>query len=620
MRKSKNNIKNKSNFSDILFSAMLVVVVGIMPLIVRVAIRPIPPEMLLYFPSTADIHPGLPSSTYPDVFSYWKGILVIVPAVIMAFYGISNMLISNKLPNFKQLLKQVPIILSVVYIVFVIISAIASPYSNSAWLGAMERNEGTFMWLAYFTIFFATMFFVKDAKHTKPILFGLAFSSIIMGAIGVGQLIGLNFFDTDFSSTLVTLGMPGISGVSPRFTIAHGTLYNPNTFGKYTAMVAPVLLIYGALYKGKFYKKIMLLLGGALMLVSIFASGSLGGLIGVVTATSVLVVTYLCSLFIQNRKGMLTVGAVFAGVVVATVLAIIIVQPLNYRATTLFARLRDAAAAETTEAERYTFDDNNIMVYTGENRLFTLTVNSLNTRNWMTITDAHQQNVPYTRTPPTADTAAIYTFHVPGARSVTINRYENAFLLTPYGQQPFIFTLEEGQLLGVRQGPVLFDITTPVPTFGFEGRETWGSSRGYIWSRSIPLMPGRTIIGSGSDTFVYIFPHRDIGGLQVAFGNPHQIVDKAHNLFIQTWLTTGGISALALFGLFAHYLITTFWGLVKSKSDNMQMYGLRLGLLAGISGFIMSSNATDSTVGSTAVFFVLLGLGYAVNAAIIRYE
>jgi len=179
----------------------------------------------------------------------------------------------------------------------------------------------------------------------------------------------------------------------------------------------------------------------------------------------------------------------------------------------------------------------------------------------------------------------------------------------------YVFTLEEGRIYGLWVNNMhLIDLREPVPAWGFYGRETWGSSRGYIWSRSFPLMPRRAIIGSGPDTFVNVFPVYDLVGTQRFFGNPYQIVDKAHNIFIQTWISTGGISALALFGLFGHYLFTTFISLVKSKKEPLFSYGLRLGLLAGVSAFVMSSMATDSTIGSTGVFFVLLGMGYGLNA------
>jgi O-antigen ligase len=153
----------------------------------------------------------------------------------------------------------------------------------------------------------------------------------------------------------------------------------------------------------------------------------------------------------------------------------------------------------------------------------------------------------------------------------------------------------------------------PVEAFGFKGRERWGTMRGYIWSRSFPLMLKYPVIGSGPDTFFSVFPNHDLYGKLRFFDNPNTIVDKAHNLYIQTWITTGGVSALALIFLFGNYIVRAFISLIKSKGEGRFNYGIRLGLLAAVTAFCVSSMATDSTVGSTGVFYVLLGLGYASN-------
>jgi len=152
-----------------------------------------------------------------------------------------------------------------------------------------------------------------------------------------------------------------------------------------------------------------------------------------------------------------------------------------------------------------------------------------------------------------------------------------------------------------------------VPAWGFSGREDWGTQRGYIWSRSFPLFPAHVFIGSGPDTFASIFPQHDRTGKERFFNNPNIVMDLTQNLFIRTWITTGGLSALALFALFVHYLMSTFWSLVKIESEPAFYYRLRLGLFAGIIAFCISSMSTDSTVGSTGVFFVLLGMGYGLN-------
>ena len=45
---------------------------------------------------------------------------------------------------------------------------------------------------------------------------------------------------------------------------------------------------------------------------------------------------------------------------------------------------------------------------------------------------------------------------------------------------------------------------------GFEGKEELGSSRGYIWSRTLPLLGNCLFTGFGPDTFTYNFPQNDV--------------------------------------------------------------------------------------------------------------
>ena len=599
-------------FADRLIGALLIIVVAIMPLIVRMVERSIPPELVNMMGETPHV----------DVFSYWKGIFISVPAVLMVLYVVSDFVTSGHIrfskEMLKKILKMVPVILSLVYLFFVIISTLFSPYSFTAWHGTTDREEGLLMWLTYFVVFFAAMFYVRELKYAKVIMYGLIFSSIIMGLIGISQLVGHDFFDTLFAARLVMgrdmfnmalLHNPYEPPMQTRFDIAHGTLFNPNTFGKYTAMVSPILLLAGFTYEGKRWIKGLFLFAGAVMLISVFASGSLGGLIGIVTASAALVITYGASrgFFVKQ----IILG--FCGVVVALALAIAFVSPLNYRVTTLYRRLGEAMRAETYTGYNYFFEGNTLRVTRGGELMYSVRVTSFGGDGWLSVFNSAGQEVPLSERVVHANSSN-YIFYVPGYGTLRFDLWPEYFMMHGFsGFEHFFAVYENGTIYGMQLNGNLIDLSEPVPAWGFYGRETWGSSRGFIWSRSFPLMPSRTIIGSGTDTFVNVFPNHDLVGLQRSFHTPHMRVDKAHNLFIQTWIGTGGISAIALFALFGHYLFTTFFSLVKSKGEAVFSFGLRLGLLAGISGFVMSSMATDSTIGSTGVFFVLLGVGYGLN-------
>jgi len=603
--------RKNDTFANILYGAMLALVVGIMPLVVRVVARNVTPDLRHL---TAGHMQDMPY-IYFDLFVSGKLWVLAVTAIVIVFYCVGNWATSGKMPQLKLYLKRIPIVLSLVYLAFVFISALRPGFLHTSWFGTMDRQEGAIMWLLYFVVFAAAMFYVRDIKHTKPILWGLAFSSIIMGLVGFSQLIDRNLLATNFAMRMITLGV-GVDSLTHSFEIAHGTLYNPNTYGKYTAMVAPILLLGGIVYEGKIYTKIAMLAGGALMLIGIFASGSLGGLIGIISATGVLVVTYVCYFF-KSREGKQGAKAagIFVGAAMIIAAALMFVAPLNYRFTTLLARLQEAAAAETDTHERFDFEGDSVFAYRGQSKLLSVTVHSVD-NNEISFTVRDGANIEIA---PDSVTAAqertIYVFYVPELGPLNIQRVQNHFLLDTARQlNPFLLHFDNGTIYGVgHRGLNTIDFSEPIPAWGFAGRETWGSGRGYIWSRSLPLMPSRTIIGSGPDTFVNVFPYYDMTGLHLTFNSPYHIVDKAHNLFIQTWITTGGISAIALFGLFFFYLATTFWGLVTSKDEPRYSFGLRLGLLAGISVFVMAGFGSLSTIGSTGVFFVLLGMGYGLN-------
>jgi hypothetical protein len=473
---------------------MLAVVVGIMPLIVRVAIRPFSPEL----------RPLFGGDYYVDAFSYWRSWFVIVPAIIIIFSYVGNLAVQRRIPNFKFFFMNTPMAISLIFLVLMIISALHSPYTHTSWLGANHRSEGALMWFSYFTVFFATMYFVKGAGDAVLILYSLLFSSLIIGIIGVGQTIGLNFFNSEIARILITTGTPA-SGISPAFSNAHGTMIHHNTFGKYSAMLTPVLLFAASAFYRKRTAKLLFLLAGGLMLICVFGSRAFGGLIGLIGAFTILAFTYICG-FLYKKQKVVEARQIFIKRI-RFVLAFIIIISLV---------------------------------------LLLLVVIGLPSGN----------NGAYSE---------------------------------------------------------MAESTTDVSTWGFSGREDWGTQRGYIWSRSFPLFPSHVFIGSGPDTFASMFPQHDRAGKNRFFGNPNIVMDLSQNLFIRTWITKGGLSALVLFALFVHYLMSTFWSLVKTESEPASSYSLRLGLFAGIIAFCISSMSTDSTVGSTGVFFVLLGMGYGLN-------
>ena len=599
-------------FYDYVVGIMFVIIVGIMPLVVRYALRPMPPELV----------PVMEANFYHDLFSHWKGVFLAVPTGIIVLYTISDVVTGKDLPDFRKIFKRPQVYLSMVFLLLVIVSAIFSDFWHTSWWGTFERGEGAFMWLVYFAAFIAAMFYVRNIKHAWFILGGLIFSSIIMGAIGIGQMVGRDFFATDLAQTLILLGT-GIADyveeIRPVFDIANSTLYNPNTFGKYSAMLGPFLIIYAITYRGKPILNALLFAGGILMLGSVFASGSLGGAVGIMAVAVVLVVTLVVRLYVNRKEikfdSRISIAAAVLLLAVLTMAAT--VPPLREGLNRNFARFAEMISGYGHGAIfDYAVEGNEFFVFRGGDTVMHMVVDSFEERDWLRVYDLAGNAVDiYERTFGRDGDASYtrYVYNVPGYRRIAINRHSDFFSVDVGGAAPLFFTLWGSRIFGISPGMVLVDFDEEIPAWGFYGNERWGSNRGYIWSRSIPLMPRQTLIGTGPDTFMSIFPQHDVLGKLRFYNNPHIMVDKAHNLFIQTWITTGGISAIVLFALFGHFAFTTFMDLVKAKKMPASLYGLRLGVLCAVSAFVVSAMATDSTIGSTGVFFVILGLGYGLN-------
>ncbi len=153
----------------------------------------------------------------------------------------------------------------------------------------------------------------------------------------------------------------------------------------------------------------------------------------------------------------------------------------------------------------------------------------------------------------------------------------------------------------------------PVESWGFEGKELLGSSRGYIWSRSIPLLKNTLFVGYGPDTFAIYFPQNDfMGKFHAYYGDMWQVVDKPHNLYLQVALNTGVISLLALVSLFIAYFVRSARLYFRNNYDDF-ISKAGVAIFVAVCGYLGAAFFNDSVVSVAPVFWVLLGLGISVN-------
>ena len=151
-----------------------------------------------------------------------------------------------------------------------------------------------------------------------------------------------------------------------------------------------------------------------------------------------------------------------------------------------------------------------------------------------------------------------------------------------------------------------------VSAFGFEGYERLGSSRGYIWSRTFPMLSDTIITGHGPDTYAMYFPQEDVIGKLKFLRSSEIIVDKPHNLYLQIGINTGIISLIALLVLWGAYFID---GINLYYKSNYNKWSEKVGVsvLAAVIAYLAAGMFNDSVVSVAPVFWILLGIGISMN-------
>ena len=143
---------------------------------------------------------------------------------------------------------------------------------------------------------------------------------------------------------------------------------------------------------------------------------------------------------------------------------------------------------------------------------------------------------------------------------------------------------------------------------GFVGKERLGSARGYIWSRTLPLIKERPLLGYGPDAFAFAFPQNDLLGKWYAYETPNITVDKPHNLYLQIAVNQGLIALVAFLILVGTYIVNTIKTYAFRKDyGTKEIVGIAFFL--AVIGYLGAGIFNDSVVSVAPIFWILLGSG-----------
>jgi hypothetical protein len=550
-----------------------------------------------------------------DFFSYYKSVAIIICAVLALVLLLYKVFTQSF--YIKRSFAYIPML---VYAAFVLLSYFFSKYKLFALWGWTDRFEGTVILLCYMAMLFYIINIVNSERNVKWLINLLAVTSTILGLLGITQAMNHDFFKTVIGKKLITPPSfwDHISSLNFTFTNEiYQTVYNINYVSFYLTLLIPIfgLLFIRSAMLGReepLYKKIIWGALFTLLVFNLIGSASSGGFMG-------MAIVVLIGIIVLNRKLIIWWKPVVILIVITVAVAGVsygrwMPELTNAVGGVSGKQAEQAAATDTTHKLDYFITAGNDvkMGYKGEELTFTTYPDDPAS---LTVTDESVKPLSLTQIKGDhpefrIDDERYNWISVKPARDDS--GYNYILIITDGHEWPFRIT-PNGPLY--RTGLGRFVELTKVPAVGWENNQQFGSGRGYIWSRTIPMMKDTLILGHGADTYCIYFPHVDYVGKYDSgtfSSNLDIIIDKPHNMYFGAFIGTGGISVLTLLVLWGIYIVQSFIIYRKQNYTGFLSYA-GAGIFLGICGFLVSGFVDDSSVSVMPMFYGLLGTGIAIN-------
>jgi len=497
-----------------------------------------------------------------------------------------------------------------VYVILAFLSSLLSEYRKFSFSGIHEHFESFFVLLGYCLLVYYASVYVKTEKDLELIINCFVVSIIIMGLLALSQYLGKDFFRTKLGLSLILPKkyLKDLSSVSFKFenNRVYLTLYNPNYVGSYVALTTPLLATLALLTKKKYWK---------LPLYIIAIAGSLIALIGSKSKTAIiaLLATGLLGVIIFSKK-LIKYFYLSIPAFLFVICSIILYNRANDNI--LSYQLRQAINIQKSEValqDIKTLDDEIVITYNNNN----MHIKLISDHNYafFDVTDDFNNNILLNQM------EEYYSFTVQDERfpgfEIGLATFDNepCFYVRIDGHDWYFTNITEDGSYYLINIYGKKDKIEKAPSALFTGYEKYASGRGYIWSRTLPLLKKYLVFGSGADTFQLVFPMRDYVN-RYNFGYYDQIITKPHNMYLQMGVQTGVLSLIAFLVFYGIYFITSFCLYIK-ESQYKSFYS-QAGVAIFLSTFcyMIMGIANDSMIVVAPIFWAMMGLGIAVNTKV----
>jgi hypothetical protein len=596
IKNSKRVDQNNSNEGSNIYLLPLMFVVTILPLIVKIH---------QYSTGFSQFEWSPDNDIAFDFFLYYKQIFLILTAIIMVIFLLYKFMTARSSIIFPKIF--IPLGL---YVLLALLSSILSRYRNFSFTGTFEQFESVFAILSYCILAYYSFLIVKSERDLKFIMYALLIGAFVLSLLGLTQVFGHDFYNTDIGRHLISNSAYANNADSLQITVGKNivylSLFNPNYVGVYVSILFPIML-YITLFAKKLWLRLFSLLTSVGLIISLYGSASTAGFVSVI-------VTIFLSLLLLRRYLIKYFYITISFIIIAFLgLFIINVRTNNYLSTQI-SKFTNVQKSTPLLTDIQTNDDSLLVQYAGNSLKILFEVDEYGVCNFR-FQDQTDSNVAYVidslngpvtitdeRFPGFVFTPARNRDNIIGFDAVLDNR--SWFFTNQRGDDTYYYVNAYGK----------YDKIMLAPSAVFTGYEYYGSGRGYIWSRTIPLLKNHFLLGSGADTFTFVFPQDDYVNYKT-YGYEGQIMSKPHCLYLQIGVQTGVVSLLSFLIFCGWYLISSIKIYFRCQFDQCYVV-IGASIFVSTVGYVISGISNDSSITVAPIFWVLIGIGISINQKI----
>lgn len=587
----RNGKSSQARKKETIYLVPVAMVLALVPLVIRyhayVSVANVYRYQMDYFAGQAS-----------DFMSWGKSVVLLAAAVMMVLCLLFKAFTDAK-DKWKWTMLWIPL---AVYGLMSFLSACFSDYTYISFRGEDELFESVWVLLAYCVCTVYGFYMVKDEKTVRKVvkIFGVGLSIICL--YGLIEIFYKNLADTLLGRYLIypvqlVYEYGDALELNMNLDQVFLTFYNSNYVGSYVAIMLPAAF---GMFMGM-SKKAEKIWFGLLMLAQmaiLAASEARSGFFGLVAAAVVLLFFYAGQLKKYWKK-------LLAGVFVLLAAGIITDACMGFTMCKRMIHTFDGTERKAMRLQAVeTLDDCVKFTYLGNT--MTLVYQGYDSENPF-LASCEGETVEYTLNEDNIwqtedERFKAFEFAKTGTEK---NDYFDVGIEGELWR--FLDAKENGGYYYLNYDAYPEKIAVAPKAWG---REWYGfaSGRGYIWAKTVPMLKNTIILGSGPDTFYQVYQHNDYVSEKYYLGT---LVTRPHSMYLQTGVQTGVVSLVAFLVFAGMYMVSSFRIYRRCKNTFLSHVGK--GITAGIAGYLTAGLVNDSIIGISQLFWMLAGIGMAVN-------